>query len=73
MPHIPGQSDFKGQVLHSHDYRDPAEFKGKVVFCLGGGMSGQDIALDLLPHANKVSFGGSMLPKYEAAQTVVQH
>ena len=64
IPHIPGQSDFRGHVLHSHDYRDPEEFEGKVVFCLGGGKSGQDIALDLLPHAEKVRFVGSMLTKY---------
>ena len=62
IPHIPGQSDFRGHILHMHDYRDPAEFEGMVVFYLGGGMSGQDIALDLLPHAKRSVLVGRCSP-----------
>lgn len=49
-PHIPafdGQADFRGKILHSSEYRNPAEFQGKKVLVVGMGNSGAEIALDL--------------------------
>ena len=61
IPQIPGLADFKGQVTHSHDYRDPGDFSSKTVLCLGAASSGQDISLDLLQHAKKVMWGVSRI------------
>lgn len=54
IPLLPGLSSFKGRVVHSHNYRDPKEFAGEIVLCLGAGASGQDIAMDMLSHAKQV-------------------
>lgn len=43
---IPGLRDFKGLLLHAHDYRDPAQLAGLRVMVIGNGPSGLDIALE---------------------------
>lgn len=40
MPKIEGDDLFKGDVLHSHDYRIPESFTGKKVVVFGAGPSG---------------------------------
>ena len=37
---------FEGDILHSKDYRDPADLRGKRVLVIGGGNSGVDMACD---------------------------
>ena len=49
-PDIPSLKNFKGEVLHSHDYDDAAKWKGRDVMVIGTGNSGHDIAQDL--HSN---------------------
>eukprot|EP01083_Nonionella_stella_P117518 350345_1 len=44
---FPGQSDFKGKIIHSHSYKSPAKFDGQKVVVVGVGNSGVDIAVDL--------------------------
>ncbi|MEV5985832.1 FAD-dependent oxidoreductase [Streptomyces sp. NPDC052051] len=44
------------RVLTSPEYRGPAEFAGKRVLVVGGGVSGADIAADLAPHADRVDW-----------------
>uniref|UniRef100_A0A8C8S6W4 Flavin-containing monooxygenase n=1 Tax=Pelusios castaneus TaxID=367368 RepID=A0A8C8S6W4_9SAUR len=52
-PHLPLDSfpglkkHFKGQYLHSWEYKDSASFQGKRVLVLGAGNSGGDIAVEL--------------------------
>lgn len=46
-PHFQNEEDFSGEILHSHDYQNPAPFKGKRVLVVGMGNSGAEIALDL--------------------------
>ena len=46
-PKLPGLEDFKGTVMHSHDFRDGIAWKGKNALVLGVGNSGHDIAQDL--------------------------
>nr|KAG5714535.1 hypothetical protein BaRGS_006981 [Batillaria attramentaria] len=46
-PTFPGLSDFKGRVLHSHEYREPSEYFGKRILVVGIGSSGADIATEL--------------------------
>lgn len=40
VPAINGHDVFKGQQLHSHDYRVPDTFEGKSVVVIGAGPSG---------------------------------
>ncbi|MDC6170557.1 flavin-containing monooxygenase [Paucibacter sp. XJ19-41] len=47
MPELPGLSAFKGQVLHSRDYRSPAPFTGQRVLVVGGANSAVQIAFEL--------------------------
>lgn len=57
IPDIAGLREgvFKGQVVHSHEYRQPESFQDKTVLCLGAGQSGQDIALEMTPYARQAS------------------
>lgn len=54
-PKIPGADNFKGEIIHSHNYRHPEKFSGKNVVCLGAASSGQDIAIDVATCAKHVS------------------
>lgn len=47
IPDWPGLSSFKGAVLHSSAYRNPAALKAKKVLIIGSGNSGSEIAADL--------------------------
>lgn len=53
-PHIPGIEQFKGQIMHSKDYRFPEAFAGKNVVLLGAGPSGTDIAIEVSASAKAV-------------------
>lgn len=46
-PHFQNEEDFVGDIIHSHDYQNPAPFQGKRVLVVGMGNSGAEIALDL--------------------------
>ncbi|KAL8590520.1 hypothetical protein ACOMHN_010956 [Nucella lapillus] len=54
MPSIPGLESFTGEIVHSHNYRHPEHFQDKMVLCLGGAASGQDICIDLSSAAKQV-------------------
>lgn len=55
MPDIPGlDTNFRGTVMHSSAYRDPADFKGQRVAVVGAGPSGIDLAIDIGSHATDV-------------------
>jgi len=47
QPSWPGQEEFKGQILHSRDYRNPLPFCGKRILVVGMGNTGAEVALDL--------------------------
>ena len=47
IPVIEGMTEFDGEIMHSCDYRDPEDFRGKRVAVVGGGPSGLDLAVDL--------------------------
>jgi trimethylamine monooxygenase len=42
-PYFPGFETFPGRVLHAHDFRDGAEFKGKDILLIGTSYSAEDI------------------------------
>lgn len=45
MPNYPG--DFSGELIHSHQYKKAADFKGKKVLVVGGGNSACDVAVEI--------------------------
>src|ERR1700736_6439605 len=47
LPDIPTLKDFAGPVLHSSQYTDGEDWKGKKALVIGTGNSGHDIAQDL--------------------------
>lgn len=58
VPPIPGLADFRGQVLHSHNYRRPDGFADRRVVVLGSSVSGADLARELHGVAREVYFSG---------------
>jgi cation diffusion facilitator CzcD-associated flavoprotein CzcO len=47
VPDIPGLKNFAGTILHSSQYTDGEDWKGKDALVIGTGNSGHDIAQDL--------------------------
>ena len=47
LPDIAGLKNFTGTVLHSSQYTDGEDWKGKQALVIGTGNSGHDIAQDL--------------------------
>ena len=67
-PTIDGESEFKGTIMHSVEYRNPSEFSGKRVLIVGAGNSGVDIASDAAQYSQQAFFsvrrGYRYIPKY---------
>lgn len=53
MPDWKGKNSFKGKIIHSSEYKNGSEFKGKNVLVVGFGNSGGEIAIDLHEHGAK--------------------
>uniref|UniRef100_A0A6A7G035 Flavin-containing monooxygenase n=1 Tax=Hirondellea gigas TaxID=1518452 RepID=A0A6A7G035_9CRUS len=53
-PSLRNIEQFSGTMQHSHQYREPDQYKGKRVAVLGAAASGLDIALELTTFAEKV-------------------
>mmetsp|Transcript_14585 Transcript_14585/g.20612 ORF Transcript_14585/g.20612 Transcript_14585/m.20612 type:complete len:515 (-) Transcript_14585:412-1956(-) len=55
IPNLPGLKDnFRGKIMHSVEYDDPAQFEGQTVLCVGGRASGADLAREISMHAKLV-------------------
>jgi indole-3-pyruvate monooxygenase len=54
-PPLPGLAHFAGPVMHSSDYKNPAQFSGQRTLVIGCGNSGAEIALDLAEQGVDVS------------------
>lgn len=50
VPDLPGLKDFKGEVLHTTDFTNGVNWRGKKALVIGTGTSGHDVAQDL--HCN---------------------
>jgi len=61
-PAVPGRELFRGAILHSRTYRDPAAFAGQDVVVVGAGSSGADIAVELATVARSVSIAVRDMP-----------
>lgn len=55
VPRWPGMDSFPGSVLHSHDYTNGEQFRGRRVLVVGFGNSGAEITLDLAEHGARCS------------------
>ncbi len=67
---FPGLDDFKGEVLHTHQYKDGSGWKGKRAIVVGTGASGHDVAQDLYSCGATVSLvqrGSTIVTSLEAA------
>ncbi|MCD9558765.1 hypothetical protein HAX54_016350 [Datura stramonium] len=86
IPEVPGLESFKGEAIHSTQYKNGEKFKGKSVLVVGCGNSGMEIALDLADHgantsiivrskihliSREMGYLGLVLLKYKVAVTVV--
>jgi hypothetical protein len=71
-PHYPGQEQFTGQFLHSHDYKTAAPFRDQRVLVIGGGNSACDIAVETgrVSQMTAISWrrGYYLLPKFIMGQ-----
>jgi len=56
VPQWPGQEEFPGIQMHSHNYRRPEKFKGKRVLVVGAAFSGSDISQELLEYGAKAVY-----------------
>ncbi|CAB3406826.1 unnamed protein product [Caenorhabditis bovis] len=58
IPHwpakFPGQDEFKGNIIHSHSYKDHRGYEDRVVVVVGVGNSGGDVAVELSRIAKQV-------------------
>ncbi|PGH14622.1 hypothetical protein AJ79_02957 [Helicocarpus griseus UAMH5409] len=74
IPEFEGLSSFRGELLHSHTYRRPANFEGKKVAVIGFGSSAVDLACELVPLAKEVHMvtrrGGWILPRFLLGQAI---
>lgn len=63
-PKLGGEDEWPGRIMHSTYYRRAEEFSGRNIVVVGGGASGQDIALRVAPFANSVRYIISPLSFY---------
>jgi cation diffusion facilitator CzcD-associated flavoprotein CzcO len=47
VPDLPGLKDFQGEVMHTDDFTNGANWRGKKAIVIGTGTSGHDVAQDL--------------------------
>lgn len=55
LPQIDGLTEFRGNILHTSEYKNGADFKGSKVLVVGCGNSGMEIGLDLCNSGAQVS------------------
>uniref|UniRef100_J3KXV0 Flavin-containing monooxygenase n=1 Tax=Oryza brachyantha TaxID=4533 RepID=J3KXV0_ORYBR len=55
VPEIEGAGRFKGQIMHSSEYRNGVGYAGKRVLVVGCGNSGMEVSLDLCNHNARAS------------------
>ena len=54
-PDIPSLKNFRGQVVHSHEYAQATAWQGRDALVIGTGNSGHDIAQDLYSNGARVT------------------
>lgn len=56
VPKIEGRDNFKGQIIHSRDYRNTSIFESKKVLLIGSGASALDMVITIGKVTEKVSW-----------------
>jgi dimethylaniline monooxygenase (N-oxide forming) len=76
-PTIPDSDQFKGEIIHSIAFKDPAQYKGKNVVVLGMGNTAVDTATILIGHAKTIYLahrnGCVLLPRILNNGTSLDH
>lgn len=75
LPEFPGQEKFKGELVHTEEYRNPSRFTGKRVLVIGAGESGSDVTNEISKVAAKVGIAirgkhGHIIPRIQAGGRV---
>eukprot|EP00842_Homolaphlyctis_polyrhiza_P006527 jgi/Hompol1/6876/HPOL_002991-RA len=77
IPEFKGIDEFKGQVLHSHFYREAMPFKDKRCLVIGLGNSAVDVAVELSYVARQVHVstrsGAWIMPRFASRGTPIDH
>ena len=60
-PTFPGQEDFQGKMVHTHDYKSHVGYENKRVVVIGIGNSGGDVAVELGRIAKQVSLKDALI------------
>nr|XP_043638364.1 probable indole-3-pyruvate monooxygenase YUCCA10 [Erigeron canadensis] len=55
IPKVDGLSEFKGEVIHSTEFKSGKGYENKKILVVGAGNSGMEIALDLSNHGARTS------------------
>lgn len=55
IPDVPGLEDFAGAKVHSGDFKNAGQWRGKKALVLGSGTSGHDTAQELFSHGADVT------------------
>ncbi|XP_041480897.1 dimethylaniline monooxygenase [N-oxide-forming] 2-like [Lytechinus variegatus] len=67
IPSFPGMDDFKGDIVHSCDFRNGEKYAGKTIVVVGGAHSAGDVAVDTSMHAKmtylSMKSGTTVLPR----------
>ncbi len=72
-PDLPGLKDFAGTVVHSGDFKNAKDWKGRKALVLGSGTSGHDVAQELHAHGADVTIiqrGKTYVVSLKEAQSV---
>ncbi len=72
-PKLPGLDSFKGTVMHTHHYKDGANWTAKKVLIVGAGTSAHDVAQDLHgrgAHVKMIQRGPATIASVKAAGLV---
>jgi len=65
VPDLSGMNHFSGELLHSHNYRQPDSFKNQRVAVFGVSASGVDIAREIATQASEVYWCGDTFNQFE--------
>lgn len=63
-PYYPGQREFAGRQLHTHDFRSPDEFIGQRVLVVGGGTSAAQFLLQFASHGIETLWSTRQPPQW---------
>jgi dimethylaniline monooxygenase (N-oxide forming) len=67
VPRLPGQDTYTGEIMHSAQYRRPAQVAGRKVLIIGAGESGADVVAEVAANAAKAVLslrrGVAVLPR----------